>query len=111
MALPLFRDLDAATAGLTMDWTSGSIEGAVNRIKRIKRQLYGRAGFELPHKMILLQQCIARVPARRFPARSQTVLPVPVLPVARATGRTVPGEAQFHQHRRPLTTSWVTPMA
>ncbi|MFF0561754.1 transposase [Streptomyces sp. NPDC004266] len=54
-ALHLRRDLDAVTAGLTLDWSSGSIEGAVNRIKKIKRQLYGRAGFELLRKMILLQ--------------------------------------------------------
>ncbi|MFF4427512.1 transposase [Streptomyces sp. NPDC001549] len=54
-ALHLPRDLDAVTAGLTLDWSSGSIEGAVNRIKKIKRQLYGRAGFELLRKMILLQ--------------------------------------------------------
>ncbi|MGY4919461.1 ISL3 family transposase [Streptomyces sp. 900116325] len=54
-ALHLVRDLDAVTAGLTFDWSSGSIEGAVNRIKKIKRQLYGRAGFELLRKMILLQ--------------------------------------------------------
>ncbi|MFI8392439.1 hypothetical protein [Streptomyces sp. NPDC085540] len=32
-----------------------SIEGAVNRIKKIKRQLYGRAGFALLRKTILLQ--------------------------------------------------------
>ncbi|MFE7809717.1 ISL3 family transposase [Streptomyces sp. NPDC057430] len=54
-ALRLLRDLDAVTAGLTLDWSSGSIEGAVNRIKKIKRQLYGRAGFELLRKMVLLQ--------------------------------------------------------
>jgi transposase len=54
-ALHLLRDLDAVTAGLTLDWSSGSIEGAVNRIKKIKRQLYGRAEFELLRKMILLQ--------------------------------------------------------
>ncbi|MFE4550746.1 transposase [Streptomyces sp. NPDC056785] len=54
-ALHLLRDLDAVTAGLTLDWSSGSIEAAVNRIKKIKRQLYGRAGFELLRKMILLQ--------------------------------------------------------
>ncbi|MFD8818904.1 transposase, partial [Streptomyces sp. NPDC059627] len=54
-ALHLLRDLDAVTAGLTLEWSSGSIEGAVNRIKKIKRQLYGRAGFELLRKMILLQ--------------------------------------------------------
>lgn len=29
-ALHLLRDLDAVTAGLTLDWSSGSIEGAVN---------------------------------------------------------------------------------
>ncbi|MEU6497783.1 transposase [Streptomyces sp. NPDC046984] len=54
-ALHLLRDLDAVTAGLTLDWSSGSIECAVNRIKKIKRQLYGRAGFHLLRKMILLQ--------------------------------------------------------
>ncbi|MFI9056833.1 transposase [Streptomyces anulatus] len=54
-ALHLRRDLDAVIAGLTLDWSSGSIEGAVKRIKKIKRQLYGRAGFELLRKMILLQ--------------------------------------------------------
>ncbi|CAL9664993.1 hypothetical protein [Streptomyces sp. enrichment culture] len=54
-ALPLLRDLDAVTAGLTLDWSSGSLEGAVNRIKKTKRQLYGRAGFEPLPKMFLLQ--------------------------------------------------------
>jgi transposase len=54
-ALHLLRDLDAVKAGLTLEWSSGSTEGAVNRIKKIKRQLYGRAGFELLRKMILLQ--------------------------------------------------------
>ncbi|MFD0343354.1 transposase [Streptomyces sp. NPDC127117] len=54
-ALHLHRDFDAVTAGLTLDWSSGATEGAVNRIKKFKRQLYGRAGFELLRKMILLQ--------------------------------------------------------
>ncbi|MFD9038943.1 ISL3 family transposase [Streptomyces bottropensis] len=54
-ALHLLRDLDAVTAGLTLHWSSGGTEGAVNRIKKIKRQLYGRAGFELLRKLILLQ--------------------------------------------------------
>ncbi|MEV6742298.1 hypothetical protein AB0N14_37600 [Streptomyces sp. NPDC051104] len=54
-ALHLLRDLDAVKAGLTLDWSSGSIKGAVNRIKKIKRQLYGRAVFELLRKTILLQ--------------------------------------------------------
>ncbi|WP_413092528.1 transposase [Streptomyces phaeochromogenes] len=54
-ALHLLRDLDAVNAGLTLRWSSGGAEGAVNRIKKIKRQLYGRAGFKLLRKMILLQ--------------------------------------------------------
>jgi len=50
----LTNDLDAVTAGLTLRWSSGGTEGAVNRIKKIKRQLYGRAEFDLLRKMILL---------------------------------------------------------
>ncbi|MER6421136.1 hypothetical protein [Streptomyces sp. NPDC001137] len=41
-ALQLLRNLDAVTAGLTLHWSSGGTKGAVNRIKKIKRQLYGR---------------------------------------------------------------------
>jgi len=51
----LTTDLEAVIAGLTVHWSSGGTEGAVNRIKKIKKQLYGRAGFELLRKMILLQ--------------------------------------------------------
>ncbi|WP_234433583.1 transposase [Streptomyces rimosus] len=54
-ALHLLRDLDAVAAELTVHWSSGGTEGAVNRIKKIKRQLYDRAGFPLLRKMILLQ--------------------------------------------------------
>ncbi len=61
-ALHLIRALDAVTAGLTVEWSSGSVEGAVNRIRRIRRQLYGRAGFELLRKLLLLQQRKAIVP-------------------------------------------------
>ncbi|MFB7212359.1 hypothetical protein [Streptomyces sp. NPDC056255] len=43
------------STGLALDWSSGSIEGSVNRIKKIKRQLYDRVGFYLLRKMILLQ--------------------------------------------------------
>jgi transposase len=28
-------------------WNNGPIEGQINRLKVIKRQMYGRAGFEL----------------------------------------------------------------
>ncbi len=71
-ALHLLRDLDAVIAGLTLDWSSGSIEGAVNRIKKIKRQLYGRAGFGLLRKMILLQWLLATVLVCRRSVRSRS---------------------------------------
>ncbi|WP_406502865.1 transposase [Streptomyces sp. NBC_00212] len=54
-AARLTSDIDAVTAGLTVHWSSGGTEGAVTRVKKIKRQLYGRAGFELLRKLILLQ--------------------------------------------------------
>lgn len=50
----LRRDQDAVTAGLTVPWSSGPVEGHVNRIKMIKRQMYGRANPDLLRKRILL---------------------------------------------------------
>ncbi|WP_329585164.1 transposase [Streptomyces sp. NBC_01362] len=50
----LERDLDAVTAGLTQPWNSGVVEGHVNRIKMLKRQMFGRAGFALLRKRVLL---------------------------------------------------------
>jgi len=49
----LRNDLDAVTAGLTLPYSSGAVEGTVNRIKTIKRQMYGRARFDLLRKRIL----------------------------------------------------------
>ncbi|MFF4410166.1 ISL3 family transposase [Streptomyces sp. NPDC001404] len=50
----LRKDLAAVTAGLTVAWSSGAVEGHVNRIKMLKRQHYGRAGFDLLRRRILL---------------------------------------------------------
>ncbi|MBC9719493.1 transposase [Streptomyces sp. TRM66268-LWL] len=36
----LTTDLDAVIAGLTVRWSSGGTEGAANRVKEIRRQLY-----------------------------------------------------------------------
>ncbi|WP_394366255.1 hypothetical protein [Sphingobacterium paramultivorum] len=33
--------------------SNGQVEGQVNRIKNIKRKMYGKAGFELLRKMVL----------------------------------------------------------
>ncbi|MDQ1073751.1 ISL3 family transposase [Streptomyces canus] len=51
----LRQDLDAVTAGLTLPWSSGAVEGNVNRVKTLKRAMYGRASFELLRTRILTQ--------------------------------------------------------
>ena len=52
LTIGLRRDHAAVTAGLTLEWSSGAVEGTVNRIKMIKRQMYGRAGLALLRKRI-----------------------------------------------------------
>jgi transposase len=46
-ATALRRDLEAVKLSITTPWSNGLIEGHINRLKAIKRQMYGRAGFEL----------------------------------------------------------------
>jgi transposase len=50
----LRADQDAVTNGLSLRWSSGSVEGHVNRIKMLKRQMYGRAKPDLLRRRILL---------------------------------------------------------
>jgi transposase len=50
----LRQDLAAVTAGLTLRWNSGPVEGHANRIKYLKRQGYGRAGLRLLCRRVLL---------------------------------------------------------
>lgn len=51
----LRRDIDAVRNGLTLPYNSGAVEGHVNRIKMIKRQMFGRANLDLLRKRTLLQ--------------------------------------------------------
>ena len=46
-AASLRRDLAAVQAALDTPWTTSPAEGQINRIKTIKRSMYGRAGFQL----------------------------------------------------------------
>jgi hypothetical protein len=43
----LRKDLPAVIAGLTLPYSNGPIEGANTKVKFLKRQMYGRAGFSL----------------------------------------------------------------
>src|SRR3954454_4623794 len=49
----LRHDLDAVHAALTMPWSTGPVEGQINRLKVIKRSMYGRAGFDLLRRRVL----------------------------------------------------------
>ncbi|MFE7015908.1 transposase [Streptomyces sp. NPDC057651] len=48
------RDRAAIQAALTTAYASGAVEGNVTRIKLLKRQMYGRANFDLLRRRILL---------------------------------------------------------
>jgi len=50
----LRRDHAAVTAGLTLPYSSGAVEGQVNRIKALKRAMYGRANLDLLRQRILI---------------------------------------------------------
>ena len=52
----ILRDIEAVENGINMSWSNGAVEGHVNRIKSIKRQMYGRASFELLRKKVILSQ-------------------------------------------------------
>jgi transposase len=47
------QDLAAVTAGLSLPYSSGSTEGNVNRLKALKRQMYGRASLDLLRKRVI----------------------------------------------------------
>jgi len=53
-AAGLRKDLAAVTAGVTLPWSSGVVEGHNTRIKLIKRMMYGRGRFDLLKKRVLL---------------------------------------------------------
>jgi transposase len=49
----LLEDEMAVQAALTLPWSNGPVEGQVNRLKTLKRQMYGRANFDLLRKRFL----------------------------------------------------------
>ena len=49
----LMTDYDAIKNACSLEWSNGQVEGQVNRLKNIKRKMYGRASFSLLRKMVL----------------------------------------------------------
>jgi transposase len=52
-AAGLRQDEPAVRAALTLEWSNGQTEGHVNRLKLLKRQMYGRASFDLLRRRCL----------------------------------------------------------
>ncbi|ASC71024.1 hypothetical protein XM38_019730 [Halomicronema hongdechloris C2206] len=50
----LKEDYDAVKAGLTLEVSNGPVEGLNNRLKMLKRQMFGRAGLDLLAKRFIL---------------------------------------------------------
>ena len=53
-AAGLAGDGDAVGAALTRAWSNAQAEGQITKLKLIKRQTYGRAGFNLLRRRLLL---------------------------------------------------------
>ena len=50
----LQQEAVAVRAALTLPWSSGQTEGHITKLKLIKRQMYGRANFDLLRRRVLL---------------------------------------------------------
>jgi transposase len=53
----LCNDRPIIRAALTLPWSQGQVEGQVNRLKLLKRQMYGRAKFDLLRQRVLARPC------------------------------------------------------
>jgi transposase len=53
------RDRAAVEAGLTLEWSQGQVEGQITRLKLLKRQMYGRANFDLLRQRVLYRAVAA----------------------------------------------------
>lgn len=53
LAAGLRRDRDAVLAAVCFRWSNGQVEGQVNRLKLIKRTMYGRASYPLLRRRVL----------------------------------------------------------
>jgi transposase len=53
-ALGLSEDYAAVKAGVTLPWSTGPVEGHINRLKMLKRQMFGRAHLDLLSRRFVL---------------------------------------------------------
>ena len=66
----LYEDYDAIKAGVTLPWSSSPVEGHINRLKMVKREMFGRAHLDLLSRRFLWAPRAgqAQAPGGRAPA-------------------------------------------
>jgi transposase len=71
----LADDYDAVKAGLTLPWSNGPVEGQITRLKRLKRQMFGRASLALLERRFVLAPERLREPVPHPQASSEVRAP------------------------------------
>jgi transposase len=66
-AFGLQKDVTAVCASVQSPWSNGRVEGQINRLKMIKRQMYNRAGLPLLRARVLPYRPLAISTAQRAP--------------------------------------------
>jgi transposase len=71
-AAGLYADYQAVRAGVTLPWSSGPVEGHINRLKMVKRQMFGRARLELLSRRFVLapRERPAQAPGQCAPSQA-----------------------------------------
>ena len=65
-------DYAAVKAGVTLPWSTSPVEGHINRLKMVKRQMFGRAHLDLLSRRFVLAPREGQAQAAGQPAPSQT---------------------------------------
>jgi transposase len=71
-AAGLYEDYEAVKAGVTLPWSTSPVEGHINRLKMLKRQMFGRARLDLLSRRLVLAPRGRQAQATSQQASSQT---------------------------------------
>jgi transposase len=71
-AAGLYEDYEAVKAGVTLPWSTSPVEGHINRLKMLKRQMFGRARLDLLSRRFVLAPRGRQAQAASQQASSQT---------------------------------------
>jgi transposase len=71
-ATGLYEDYAAVKAGVTLPWSTSPVEGHINRLKMLKRQMFGRARLDLLSRRFILasREGQAQVTCPRGPSQA-----------------------------------------